>query len=103
MNQTIFNEIFAHYPDLIRDMDDTFTSHKFILHLAQRYQTEYIELLYHYRHSPNTAHPTPFKIVHGFLAKHLSSLHDLVTNIGEVDSKDIFTGENRCAEWRKVS
>ncbi len=103
MNQSIFDTIFMHYPRLIQDMEDNFTSHEFILHLAQRYQAEYIELLYHYRNSPDTVHPTPFKIVHGFLAKHLSALSDLVTNIGEIDSKDIFTGENRCANWGKIS
>lgn len=102
MNQSIFNTIFAHYPELIRDMKNIFTSHEFILHLARRYQAEYIELLYHYRHSPDPIHPAPFQIVHGFLAKYLSSLPDLVTNIGDVNSEDIFTKENRCANWRKV-
>jgi len=102
MNQTIFNSIFDHYPEAIQEMKDALTSHEFILHLARGYQGEYIELLYQYRHSPNSQHPTPFKIVHGFLAKHLNSYPTLVTHIGDVDSEDIFTNENRCANWRKI-
>ena len=102
MTQYHFNATFEHYPELIAEMPDNFSSHQFILHLARRYQALYIEALHFYRNSPNSQHPTPFKIVHGFLAKHLNAYPQLVTHIGEVESIDIFTQENRCAQWQKV-
>ena len=103
MTPRVLLNLYAHYPQVIQEMDTEFTSHRFILKLAQRYQTEYIEALYHYRENPTSEHPTPFKIVHGFIAKHLLAHPDLVTHIGEVDSsEDIFTNENRCANWQRV-
>jgi len=102
MTQYDFSAIFEHYPELIAEMSDTFTSHHFILHLARGYQAPYIEALNFYRHSPDSQHPTPFKIVHGLLAKHLNAYPQLVTHIGDVESIDIFTQENRCAQWQKV-
>lgn len=101
MTEHNFSAIFDHYPDLIANMDDTFTSHEFILRLAQQYQALYIEALFTYRNSPNPQESAPFKIVHGILAKHLNAYPQLVTNIGNVGSTDIFTQENRCAQWRK--
>jgi len=102
MTQHDFTTVFSHYPELISEMPNLFTSHQFILHFAQRYQALYIESLYDYRDIPNPQHATPFKIVHGFLAKHLKAYSHLVTNVGEVESTDIFTQENRCAQWQKV-
>ena len=102
MTQHDFNTIFEHYPELIAEMPDSFTSHKFILHLARRYQALYIEALYDYRSVLNPQHATPFKTVHGILAKQLNAYPQLVTHIGEVKSIDIFTQENCCAQWHKV-
>jgi hypothetical protein len=102
MTQHDFNAIFDHYPELIEEMPNPFTSHQFILHLARRYQTLYIEALSFYRHSPNPQEPAPFQIVHGIFAKHLNAFPQLVTHIEEVESIDIFTQENRCAQWQKV-
>ena len=97
-----FKQLFDHYPEIIEQMDDTFTSHEFILHLARQYQALYITALYAYISLPSTQHPTPFKTVHGILAKHLNAYPELVTNIGEAESNDIFTNDNRCAQWQKV-
>ena len=102
MTQHNFSAIFDHYPELIAEMPNPFTSHQFILHLAQRYQALYIEALYTYRNIPNPQHATPFKTVHSILAKQLNAYPQLVTNIGEVESIDIFTQENCCAQWQKV-
>jgi transposase len=102
MTQHDFNTIFEHYPELISEMRDPFTSHEFILHLARRYQALYIEALYAYRDIPNPQHATPFKTVHRILAKHLNAFSQLVTNFGQVESIDIFTQENSCAQWQKV-
>lgn len=97
-----FGPLFAHYPEIIEQMDDTFKSHEFILQLARQYQALYITALYAYIDLPNSRHPTPFKTVHGILAKHLNAYPKLVTNTGEVESFDIFTNDNRCARWQKV-
>lgn len=97
-----FEQLFEHYPALIEDMPNPFTSHKFVLHLAQQHQALYIGALYSYRNLPNRRQPTPFRTVHGILAKHLNALPQLVTHIGEAESIDIFTQENRCAQWQKV-
>ena len=102
MTQHDFNTIFEHYPGLIAEMPDSFTSHQFILHLARQYQALYIEALYAYRNIPSPQHSTPFKTVHGILAKQLNAFSQLVTHVGEVESIDIFTQENRCAQWQKV-
>lgn len=102
MTQHNFNAIFLHYPKLIAEMPNVFTSHEFILRLARQYQALYIETLYAYRNLPDTENPTPFKTVHGILAKHLNAYPHLVLNIGGVESLDIFTNDNRCANWQKV-
>ncbi len=97
-----FEPVFEHYPELIAQMGNIFTSHKFILHLARQHQTLYITALYAYIDLPNPRHPTPFKTVHGILAKHLNAYPNLVTHIGDAESEDIFTNENTCAQWQKV-
>lgn len=102
MTQHDFSTIFEHYPELIAQMPNVFTSHQFILHLAQRCQALYIEALYFYRRSLDSQHPTPFKIVHGILAKKLNAFSQLVTYVREIESINIFTQENHCAQWRKV-
>ncbi len=102
MTQHDFNEIFEHYPELIAEMPEVFTSHKFILHLARQHQALYITALYAYINLPNSRQPTPFKTVHGILAKHLNAYTNLVTHIGDAESEDIFTNENTCAQWQKV-
>ncbi len=97
-----FRPILVHYPALIEDMSNTFTSHQFIIKLARRYQTLYVRALYAYRRLPTPENPTPFQIVHGILAKHLNAYPNLVTHRGDVESEDIFTNENTCAQWQKV-
>jgi len=102
MAQHDFNTIFEHYPRLIAEMPDSFTSHQFILHLAWQYQALYIEALYAYRNIPGPQGSHPFMTVHGILAKHLNACSQWVAYVGEVESIDIFTHKNGCAQWQKV-
>lgn len=102
MTEHDFRELFEHYPALIQDMNDTFTSHQFILHLARQHQSLYIEALSDYNNLLNPRHSAPFKTVHGILAKHLNVYPNLVTHIGDVESRNIFKKENTCAQWRKA-
>ncbi len=102
MTEHDFTDLFERYPEIIADMPATFKSHEFILKLAQLYQVLYVDALHAYSHLPDNPNPAPFQIVHGILAKHLTTVPQLVTYIGEVNSTAIFTQENRCAQWQKV-
>ena len=98
-----FDDLYSHYPAVIAQMPDTFTSHQFILELARQNQTEYIEALYSYRHHVHRGVPAPFMMVHGVLALHLLKYPDLIEQIAHVvPSTDIFGNPNECAEWRKI-
>jgi hypothetical protein len=78
-------------------MPAIFTSHKFILRLAQQNQALYIEALFSYR--DDTA---PFMRVHGILAKHLHAYSELVRPLSTVLSTNIFGQPNECAQWKKL-
>jgi fructose-1,6-bisphosphatase len=104
MTQHDFVDFLDHYPEIIDQMDDIFTSHQFILALAQRYQRLYIEALYAYRDSEHRGGQTPFLAVHGILARHLHDYPHLVIRDPAdeyVPSMDIFGRPNTCARWRK--
>lgn len=88
--------LFVHYPEIIGHLRNEFTSHEFILALAQAHQREYVEALYRYRDSRS-----PFMIVHGQIAQQLLQLNDLVEKRGEVNSRDIFGDSAECAAWAK--
>lgn len=92
-----FSGLFDRYPSVIKEMQDMFDRHQFILELARSYQGLYIEALSSYSHKP-----APFRIVHGFLSKHLSTCAGLVERAGDVVSADIFGNHNQCARWRKL-
>lgn len=99
MSKHDFSDLLSHYPEIIEDMDEAFTSHQFILALAQRYQRLYIEALCSYRDEP-----APFRTVHGILAKRL---HDFPRQIEfirpDAPSTNIFGHPNSCAEWRRLN
>jgi hypothetical protein len=97
-----FTALFEHYPTIIGHMPEVFTSHQFILRLAQQHQTLYIKALYSYRHSPHRGSPAPFRTVHGILSRHLNAYPELITHIGTVKSTDIFGQVQECAQWRKL-
>ncbi len=94
-----FEALYSRYPDVIDQMPASFNSHEFILRLAQQNQTLYIEALFSYR---NRVPQTPFRTVHGILAKHLHSYPDLVREVESETSPDIFGNPNQCSRWEKV-
>ena len=69
MTEHDIDALFEHYPTLISQVANPFTSHKFILHPARQHQALHITALYDYINLPNPQHLTPFKTVHGILAK----------------------------------
>ena len=98
-----FSTLFAHYPAIIAQMKDTFTTHKFILELARQNQTQYVEALYNYRHRVHMENPAPFLYVHQALATHLRNYPELIVQIRpDASSKDIFGQDNNCSEWRTL-
>ena len=99
-----FTPLYAHYPSIIAQMPETFTSHQFILELARQHQTLYIEALYSYRHHERNGKPAPFMIVHGILAQHLLSYPNLIEKTrNDAPSQDVFGQDETCSEWRKLA
>ena len=97
-----FSPLFDHYPALIAQMPETFTSHQFILRLAQQHQVPYIEALHSYRDSLRQGKPAPFMAVHQILARHLDACPEVVKSMANVPSVNIFGQASDCAQWEKL-
>lgn len=97
-----FSPLFDHYPAIIAQMPTTFTSHQFILRLAQQHQVSYIEALHSYPDSLHLGTPAPFRTVHGILSKHLNAYSELVARMDDVPSVNIFGQASDCAQWKKL-
>jgi len=99
-----FTALLAHYPDLIAQMpeNETFSSHQFILYLAQHHQTLYVEALYAYRITTRQGTPAPFMNVHRELSKHLHDYPELVRQVADkAPSTNIFGESIECSEWMR--
>ncbi len=68
MPQHDFSALNGHYREIIEAMPATFTSHEFILRLAQQHKALYIEALYDYRGKPA---PCPSHSAHTLFSKPL--------------------------------
>jgi hypothetical protein len=90
--------LYIQYPSLIAEMGERFSSHEFILKLAQGHQREYVAALSAYADSGE-----PFRVVHQQLSYHFRTYPDLVEPLGEFASVDIFGKSNTCAHWRRLS
>ena len=97
MAQHDFSDIYARYPTIIGEMPDTFTSHQFILRIAQSDQPAYVRALASYSSTGE-----PFLYVHQQLSGQLGRFPDLVEPAGRVSSRDIFGSSNSCLSWRKA-
>lgn len=97
-----FSSLFGHYPEIIAEMPHEFTSHEFILRLAQRHQVEYIDALHAYRDTLRDGKPAPFMIVHGVRAQHLQDCTGHAVQLPDLaTSRDIFGEEVTCARWQR--
>jgi len=99
MRKHDFRSLYDRYPAAINRMPEIFTSHQFILTLAQENQRLYIEALYSYR-----MREAPFKVVHGILAAYLRHVSKLVRRLGNADvaSPNVFGEHGSCALWQRV-
>jgi len=97
-----FTALYQFFPETIATMSSPFTSHSFIITLAQRHQRKYAEALYSYRNTTHQGTPAPFLNVHRELARALRDFPQLVEYVTDVKSIDIFTQENKCSQWRKL-
>jgi hypothetical protein len=88
------------FPEVIGLMPkDGFTSHEFILEIANRRQKEYVAALC--RYSDDDA---PFQVLHSLISSTLGKFPELVEKLeNDVESEDIFRQPGRCAAWRKKS
>ena len=93
-----YQALYDCFPALIREMPEKFTSHAFILRLAQENQVAYIEALYQSRIDSN-----PFQTVHRALSQRLLQHSDAVRHLGETTSEDIFGRSNHCAQWQRLA
>ena len=86
----------AFYPSAIKLMQSEFTTHEFILALAQSHQAAYVTALSKYANGGE-----PFRTLHSQLSQ---ALYDsrLIRHDGELESTDIFGNPSRCAKWKKV-
>jgi len=96
-----FSPLLQHYREIIGMMKPEFTSHEFILALAQHHQVEYIDALASYTEVTRSGTNTPFMVVHNLLSKHLHDFPELIKHVGEVASTDIFGNPHTCAGWEK--
>ncbi len=90
--------LFARYPEIIALMRPEFTSHEFILRLAQRNQADYIEALHSF------GSDEPFRKVHAQLSQQLQKHPALVTQLADDPSSPNIFGEPQiCARWQRVA
>ena len=97
MTQHDFTALYSAYDSVIDEMPDEFTSHEFILRLAQQNQLEYVRALSAYEER------FPFQAVHSVLSSRLREHTDRVRYVGEVNSIDIFGHPNGCSAWVKLT
>lgn len=92
---SVYDQLEAHYPEIIALMPDQFDSHDFILKLAHRYQALYVQALAQYQNEP-------FRAVHAELSRRIHNFKDhLVNHLGPTQSENIFRELSEAAAWEK--
>jgi hypothetical protein len=95
--EELFDDLEIHFPHVIAQMDNTFTTHEFIEKLSQPQLELYIQLLSEY----NEKEP-PFQAVHlGIVQRLKDNWAHLVQQVG-TESENTFGNYYPVAIWRKV-
>lgn len=97
MVESTLQALEAAFPEVVAQMGEYFDSHDFILRLAHGRQRLYVAALAAYGD-----HEHPFQIVHGEIARRLSTHTELVTRVGERISRDIFGQKSSATVWCKA-
>jgi hypothetical protein len=97
MSKDALKDLEEVYPKVVRLMPDEFDSHDFILVLARKYQKLYVRALF-----TSKDENLPFNRTHRAIGKRLKRHKDLVEQVGEQSSTNIFGLESKVALWRKV-
>lgn len=85
--------------EIIRNIpSDNFDSHEFIRNFSKRFEIEYIEYLYSYKHEP-------FRTVHAQIGKFLSENKGLlnIQDDGIISSSNIFGIKSQNENWTKLN
>ncbi|MFZ4664552.1 MAG: hypothetical protein ACOYNY_46595 [Caldilineaceae bacterium] len=102
MPQHDFTQLYAQYPAVLDQLPGRFSSHEFILQLAQQHQALYVEALYSYRNTIHRGKAAPFQIVHAILAMRLTNCTDRIRQLSPINSQNIFGESVECAAWEKI-
>lgn len=94
-SQSPLDTLYPHFPTIIDQMPEVFTSHQFIQALTQAHQRDYVLALAEYADTGE-----PFREIHRQLSARLNR-HDDLANEGPTPSRDIFGNANTCIRWRK--
>lgn len=102
MPQHDFTQLYTYYPAVIDQMPNQFSSHEFILRLAQQHQALYVEALHSYRNTIHRGKAAPFQVVHSILATRLTLCTDRIKQLNSINSQNIFGESVECAAWEKI-
>jgi hypothetical protein len=92
-------QLLALVPKEIKSLPKTFSTHEFIIQLAQNNQQSYIKAL-----NEKITSSTPFMVLHGAIGKYLAQQTDLIKEIDDkyVDA-DIFGNKSANNRWERIS
>jgi len=84
---------------IIFKLDEKFSSHHFIEKFAQRFESDYIEMLVNYQYN-GEAFQTVHRLIAKFLSSNMGALH--IEKDEKGDSETVFGTIDRIQWWKKI-